>query len=109
MRFLLSLPLLLCALIGSANAQFQFFEQMFGGGHQHQQQPQNVPSDSSIYRANYERATCDKYLCPDTLGMLFTLPQTLCLATRHLQVLQHASTTHTIAPAHGRRTRTSLN
>jgi hypothetical protein len=39
-----------------------------GGGHGHQQQPQNVPSDSSHYRAQYNRAHCDKYLCPDTLG-----------------------------------------
>ena len=70
MRFLASLPLLLFALVGAVNAQFgNIFEQMFGGGQQQQQQPQNVPSDSSVYRANHERAHCDKYLCPDTLGM----------------------------------------
>lgn len=50
---------LLCAfllLIATANAQFQFFEQMFQGGGQQQQQrqqPQNVPSDSNWYRENY--------------------------------------------------------
>jgi hypothetical protein len=38
------------------------------GGQQHQQQAQNVPSDSSNYRAQYARSQCDKYLCPDTLG-----------------------------------------
>jgi hypothetical protein len=43
---------------------------MFGGhqGHHHQQQPQNVPSDSSIYQHNYMNSHCDNYLCPDTLG-----------------------------------------
>ncbi len=72
-----------------AQAQFQFFEQMFqGGGHQHQQQqPQNVASDSSWYRQNYEAgiplstcqasgestlitksAHCTNYLCPGTLA-----------------------------------------
>ncbi|TPX08678.1 uncharacterized protein E0L32_009867 [Thyridium curvatum] len=67
---------MLVFFLGSANAQFGFFEQMFGGqdgghghghGHQHQQQ-QNVPSDSSWYQANVDKAVCDKYLCPDTLG-----------------------------------------
>jgi hypothetical protein len=59
--------LLLVALASVVSAQFGFFDQMFGGGG-HQQQPQNVPSDSSHYRAQYNRAHCDKYLCPDTLG-----------------------------------------
>lgn len=42
--------------IGSASAQFGFFDQMFGGGgHGHQQQQQqNVRSDSSWYQAQYE-------------------------------------------------------
>jgi len=44
--------LLLLALCFSVSAQFQFFEQMFGGGQQHQE-PQNMPSDSSWYRENY--------------------------------------------------------
>lgn len=66
--------LLLLALTSAVSAQFGFFDQMFGGGgqqqhhHHHRQQPQNVPSDSSLYRANYARSHCDKYLCPDTLG-----------------------------------------
>lgn len=69
MRFFSSISLLLCALAGSVHAQFGFFEQMFGGQQQQHQQPaQNVPSDASFYRANYERARCPKYLCPDTLG-----------------------------------------
>lgn len=33
-----------------AQAQFQFFEQMFGGGHTQQQGPQNAASDSSRYQ-----------------------------------------------------------
>jgi hypothetical protein len=37
----------------TVTAQFQFFEQMFGG-QQQQQQPQNVASDSNWYRQNYE-------------------------------------------------------
>ena len=42
-------------LIGVAQAQFQFFEQMFQGQQQQQpQQPQNVPSDSSWYQQNYQ-------------------------------------------------------
>ncbi|KAK0609544.1 hypothetical protein B0T17DRAFT_512643 [Bombardia bombarda] len=65
MRFLI----VLFALAGSVSAQFGFFDQMFGGGGQQQQQaPQNVPSDSTMYRANYERSHCDNYLCPDTLA-----------------------------------------
>ena len=65
------LALLLVALAGCVSAQFGFFDQMFGGGggqQHHQQQPQNVPSDSGMYRAQYTRSHCDKYLCPDTLG-----------------------------------------
>ncbi len=71
--------LVFLALAHSVAAQFGgFFDQMFGGGggqqqhggqRQHQQQAQNVPSDSSIYRAQYARSHCDNYLCPDTLGM----------------------------------------
>ena len=69
MRFLVSLFLLAFALVGSAQAQFGFFEQMFGGQQQQQQQAQNVPSDANNYRANYDRLPCSNYLCPDTLGM----------------------------------------
>jgi len=66
------LTVLFLALVGTVSAQFGFFEQMFGGGGggQQQQQPQNVPSDSEAYRTQYLRSHCDKYLCPDTLGML---------------------------------------
>lgn len=65
-----TLALLCLTLVGTVSAQFGFFDQMFGGGGHQQQQPQNVPSDSSSYRANYARSHCDKYLCPDTLGLL---------------------------------------
>lgn len=85
MRTLLPLLLTLLTLASPISAQFgSFFDQMFGGGgHGHHQQHQqqhhghgqqqhpNVPSDPSIYQANYQRAHCDKYLCPDTLGMSF--------------------------------------
>lgn len=83
MRFLASIPLLLCALVGSVHAQFGFFDQMFGGQQQHQQQPQNVPSDSTIYRANYERSYCSNYLCPDTLG------KKICVRLRPQAVGEH--------------------
>ena len=46
--------LLVLALALSVTAQFQFFEQFFGGEQQHQQ-PQNVPSDSSWYKQNYAK------------------------------------------------------
>ncbi len=47
---------LLLVLAGLATAQFQFFEQFFQGGQQAQgqQEKQNVPSDSSWYRQNWE-------------------------------------------------------
>lgn len=57
MRTFFSFSLLL-ALLGTASAQFNFFEQMFGGnggGQQQQQQQQNVPSDSSYYRSQVDR------------------------------------------------------
>ena len=58
MQLLVSVVLLSLALVGNVQAQFGFFDQMFGGGHQQQQQqPQDVPSDSGPYRANYERCT----------------------------------------------------
>jgi hypothetical protein len=56
MHALLKLPLGILLLAVGANAQFQFFEQMFQGQQQqHQPQaPQNVPSDSSWYQQNYD-------------------------------------------------------
>lgn len=47
---------LLLLLASTVTAQFQFFEQMFGGqgGHHHQSQPQNMPSDASWYQQQYE-------------------------------------------------------
>lgn len=47
-------------LVATAQAQFQFFEQMFGGARQehHQQEQQNVPSDSSWYQRHWEGGMC---------------------------------------------------
>ncbi|KAI1184325.1 hypothetical protein F5B17DRAFT_412480 [Nemania serpens] len=61
---------LLPLLASLAQAQFGFFDQMFGGQQQQQQQQQqqNVPSDPSLYQNNFERMHCDNYLCPDTLA-----------------------------------------
>ena len=54
MQVLLKLLSALLFVVG-VNGQFQFFEQMFQGGQQQQQQaPKNVPSDSSWYQQNYE-------------------------------------------------------
>ncbi|OQV00464.1 hypothetical protein CLAIMM_05954 isoform 2 [Cladophialophora immunda] len=67
MKALITLVLFLA---GIASAQFQFFEQFFHGGQQNQaaQEKQNVPSDSNWYRQNWDGATCNNYLCPDTLA-----------------------------------------
>lgn len=52
----ISIILAVVGLLGlGVNAQFGFFDQMFGGGgHQQQQQQQNVRSDSSWYQSQYE-------------------------------------------------------
>ncbi|KAI1086741.1 hypothetical protein F5B19DRAFT_478055 [Rostrohypoxylon terebratum] len=62
--------LALLSFLSLASAQFGFFDQMFGGGQQQQQrqQPQNGPSDPSIYQNNFNRLHCNNYLCPDTLA-----------------------------------------
>ncbi|KAK0123878.1 Long chronological lifespan protein 2 [Cadophora gregata] len=71
-RILLSLLSATLLFLSVVNAQFQFFEQMFNGQGQQQQQrhqePQNVPSDSNWYQQNFEQAHCSNYLCPDTLA-----------------------------------------
>ncbi|OBZ76234.1 Long chronological lifespan protein 2 [Grifola frondosa] len=45
-------------------AQFQFFEQMFGGHHQ-QQRP--TSGGAGQWAAQSEAISCSHYLCPDTL------------------------------------------
>lgn len=48
-------------LVSVAQAQFNFFEQMFGGNQQqaqHQQGAQNVPSDSARYQKMWQQ--CEK-------------------------------------------------
>ncbi|KIW07284.1 uncharacterized protein PV09_02138 [Verruconis gallopava] len=63
------LLILLSVMVLSVRAQFQFFENFFGGDAQQQRhEPQNVPSDSAWYRDNYAKAPCSNYLCPDTLA-----------------------------------------
>jgi hypothetical protein len=58
MRVFLSLLSSILLVVAGANAQFGFFEQMFHGHQQHhQQQPQNVPSDSSWYQQNYDNGS----------------------------------------------------
>ena len=52
-----ALSLLLAALLLAVSpvaAQFQLFEQMFGGGQQQAHQPQDVASDSNWYRQNWD-------------------------------------------------------
>lgn len=92
MKSFAALIIALCYMMLGANAQFQFFEQMFNGGHQQQHQgpPKDGPSDSDWYRAQVDNgitwpkhtsspntsesqltmlpAHCSKYLCPDTLA-----------------------------------------
>jgi hypothetical protein len=68
MRVLLSLLSGFLLLIAGANAQFQFFEQMFQGQQQQQQAPQNVPSDSNWYQQNYENGIAAKI--NNTIGYL---------------------------------------
>jgi hypothetical protein len=52
--FSVSLSVFLYSIL--AQAQFQFFEQMFQGGGQQQQAPQNAASDASWYQQNYENS-----------------------------------------------------
>jgi hypothetical protein len=55
---LLLLGLLL--LVAGSQAQFQFFDQMFGGQQRAQpQEKQNVASDSKWYRETYTNGTRD--------------------------------------------------
>ncbi|KND92012.1 Long chronological lifespan protein 2 [Tolypocladium ophioglossoides CBS 100239] len=70
------LPLAFLPLLPLAAAQFGFFDQMFGGGesgheqhtHHQQHQPQNNPSDASLYQNRYQQSVCNNYLCPDSLA-----------------------------------------
>ncbi len=65
----LAVFILILALLHSAVAQFQFFEQMFQQPQQQQpQEPRNVPSDSEWYQRTWDAATCSDYLCPGTLA-----------------------------------------
>lgn len=60
----------LLLLASVAQAQFQFFENMFGGGHQHeraQQETQNVPSDSSWYQKTWDGGESTHFFYASTL------------------------------------------
>ena len=65
MARLLMLLYPILALILPISAQFNFFEQMFGGQGQQQQQAQNAGSDSTWYRHHYQGGTY--LLDPSTL------------------------------------------
>ncbi|KAF9006538.1 long chronological lifespan protein 2 [Cyathus striatus] len=54
----------LCLCIGMSSAQFQFFENMFGGHHQQQQQQRSGASQWATYS---DSVSCSHYLCPETL------------------------------------------
>jgi hypothetical protein len=49
------------------SAQFNFYEQFFGGGHQQrQEQPQG--RGVGWLKQHYDSAACNQYLCEDTLS-----------------------------------------
>jgi hypothetical protein len=55
MEIILRFTFGLLLLVSGAQAQFQFFEQMFqGGGQQQHQAPRDVPSDPSGYQQRYD-------------------------------------------------------
>ncbi|KAJ5759846.1 Long chronological lifespan protein 2 [Penicillium odoratum] len=70
MQFIFRTVCAVFMLVAVAQAQFNFFDQMFGGNQQqhHQQGPQDVPSDSSRYQNSWLQAQCSNYLCPGTLA-----------------------------------------
>ncbi|KAK9480897.1 hypothetical protein V1514DRAFT_324760 [Lipomyces japonicus] len=54
-----------------ALAQFDFFQQMFEGGHGHGhggQQRSASGAGPEWFAQNYDTLECDKYVCPDTLA-----------------------------------------
>ncbi|KAJ7639018.1 hypothetical protein FB45DRAFT_904494 [Roridomyces roridus] len=58
------LPLLFLFFLQMVAAQFQFFDGMFGGQRQQQQQ---YHSGASQWAAHLESVSCSRYLCPATL------------------------------------------
>ncbi|KAJ5947514.1 Long chronological lifespan protein 2 [Penicillium verhagenii] len=71
MRSILQTVWALFMLVAVAQAQFNFFDQMFGNNQQqqgHRQGPQDVPSDSVRYQNSWSQAQCSNYLCPGTLA-----------------------------------------
>ncbi|KAI9724998.1 MAG: hypothetical protein M1812_000274 [Candelaria pacifica] len=92
MRTMITALLSVLLFAFSAQAQFQFFEQMFQGNQQQQQQqPQNVASDSSWYRQNYEAGN-------DTLKLSLELFK-LAAQIIYAPAPSPASTSHTTAHA----------
>ena len=99
------LPYLVLALFaGLSAAQFQFFEQMFGGqqqhhqGHQHQEK-QNVASDSEWYQRTYDGGTSSP--SPPLLCWLTDIASRSqpIAATISAHPPSHVSTSRTTAPA----------
>ncbi|KAJ6110328.1 hypothetical protein N7486_002563 [Penicillium sp. IBT 16267x] len=71
MRSILQTVWAIFMLFAVAQAQFNFFDQMFGGNQQqqgHHQAAQDVPSDSGRYQNSWSQSQCSKYLCPGTLA-----------------------------------------
>ncbi|KAI9462032.1 hypothetical protein F5148DRAFT_1016300 [Russula earlei] len=64
-----SLFILALSLFALANAQFQFFNGMFG----HPQQQQQQPSGGQQWAMHADSLSCSEYLCSDTL-MCVTRP-----------------------------------
>lgn len=115
--FLLHLLLLMLPL--SALAQFQFFEQMFNNPSQAQQhaqhspQQQNVASDSSWYRRNYEGG--EPFSSPSPFypflssGADGNRHEKRIAAITYAQERWHAYISHIIAHARGRCKRINLS
>ena len=105
----------LLLLVSLAHAQFQFFEQMFGGGSQQERGhpgSQNVPSDSSRYQQQWEAGGFsmpfwDSDVMPLEKRLLTANQQTA--INIYVPALLPACIFHTIAPVHTQMWRRRLN
>ncbi len=112
MRRLIHSALVVFLFALSVHAQFQFFEQMFQGGHQHQhqqeQQPQNVASDSSWYRQNYEAGNTYASMS-DIMGTSILIRRQLIAPTTSAPERSHACISPITALAPFRKSRIRWN